>query len=372
MIVLSLLLIMPSHGITYQGDKLLVKSSGVAAIFNSDVEKGRKDAILHSMKSAVQQAGPEAVSGTVVENFSLVEDKIIANAGNYVQSYQIMEEGQRDGKYEVTIAAEVNRSAIVNDATAIYSEMKKPRIMVVIPEIRGKDVIPSSHAENVVSEFFVEKGFTMIDQETVKENIKKDEIRKIAEGDEKAAVKLGLRSGAEVVVVGSASLGDIQNVRKVLYSSKATVSMRAIRTDNASMYAISNQSKPAADGIADAAQRKALETSSRSAAQDIFWKVVKKWNEELMKGTDVEVVVSGVDFAYLRKLIDQFRDIQGVQEVMQRSFDAPTAVLNVTFKGDSMHLAENIYAKKFDGFDIKVSSVSSGKLNLQLVCHTRC
>jgi len=232
--------------------------------------------------------------------------------------------------------------------------------------VRGKEIFPTSQAENAISEFFVEKGFTLVDQATARENIKKDELRKIAEGDEKAAVKAGLRAGAEAVVIGTATMGDVESVKGILYASKSTVSIRALRTDNASLYAVSNKTESAADGVADAAQRKALETGSKSAARDIFWKIVKKWNDEKMMGAEIEVMINGIGFSDLKKVLTGIKETNGVKEVIQRSFDAPTAVLSITYQGDAVRLAEVLSETKFKGFSVEVLSVSSGKINMKI------
>jgi hypothetical protein len=369
-VIVLLLLLLPvlSIGAEKEGDIRSVRALGSADIYKGDIEGAKKEAILDAKRNAVEQVGTQVISSSVVENFILVRDKIITKADGYVHSFDILEEKQKGNIYVVRIGADVSKSALIDDATLIYNDMKKPRLMVIIPELRGKEVTPSSFAENVVNEFFVSKEFNIIDQATVRENIKKDEMRKIAEGDKLAAAKIGLRAGAEVVVVGYASLGEAKSVRNVLFSSKAAVSIKAIKTDNASLYAVSNKSEAAADGIADAAQRKAVEITSKGAAKDIFWKIVKKWNDEMMSGSDIEVVLNGVSFSSLRSVIKGFRDIDGVAEVVQRSFDSPVAVLSVTFKGDTMRLAEDIDSTKFGRFDLQIMSVSAGKMNIKFDC----
>ncbi|MBI4746315.1 MAG: flagellar assembly protein T N-terminal domain-containing protein [Deltaproteobacteria bacterium] len=343
-----------------------VKASGSAMIVGGDIEKAKKEAIFDAKRNAVEQVGSQVIAKTVVENFDLVKDKIITRVDGYVHSYDILEEKPAEKSYQVKIEARVSKSALIDDAALIYNDMEKPRLMIVVSEVRGKEIFPTSQAENAISEFFVEKGFTLVDQATARENIKKDELRKIAEGDEKAAVKAGLRAGAEAVVIGTATMGDVESVKDVLYASKSTVSIRALRTDNASLYAVSNKTESAADGVADAAQRKALDTSSKSAARDIFWKIVKKWNDEKMMGSDIEVMINGVGFSELKKVLTGLKETNGVKEVIQRSFDAPTAVLNITYQGDAVRLAEVLSETKFKGFSVEILSVSSGKINMKI------
>ena len=343
-----------------------VKASGSAMVVGGDIDKAKKEAIFDAKRNAVEQVGSQVIAKTVVENFDLVKDKIITKIDGYVHSYEILEEKPAEKSYQVKIEARVSKSALIDDAALIYNDMEKPRLMIIVPEVRGKEIFPTSQAENAISEFFVEKGFTLVDQATARENIKKDELRKIAEGDEKAAVKAGLRAGAEAVVIGTATMGDVESVKGILYASKSTVSIRALRTDNASLYAVSNKTESAADGVADAAQRKALETSSKSAARDIFWKIVKKWNDEKMMGAEIEVMINGIGFSDLKKVLTGLKETNGVKEVIQRSFDAPTAVLSITYQGDAVRLAEVLSETKFKGFSVEVLSVSSGKINMKI------
>ena len=343
-----------------------VTASGISMIIKEDLGEAKNGAVHDAKRNAVDQVGSRVIASTVVENFELVKDQIITKADGYIHRYEILEEGKTGSNFRVKIQAQVSSSSLIDDATLIYNEMDKPRLMIVIPEIRGDEVIPTSQAEIRVTEFFLEKGFGLVDQATAMKNIRKDELRKIAEGDSAAAAKVGLRAGAEAIVTGSASLGAVEPVRGVLYASESTVSLKAVRTDNASIYAVSNRSETEADATAESAQRKALDNASLEGAKDIFWKLVKKWNEETMDGTGIEVILSGVSFSSLRSVVSGFEGMKGVKEVIQRSFDAPTAILNLTFEGDAMALAEAVDTGSVEGFNLEVTSVSPGKISLKV------
>jgi hypothetical protein len=343
-----------------------VTASGSSLVVKDDVPDARKGAVLDAKRNAVDQVGSQVIAKTVVENFELVKDLIITKADGYIHRYNILEEGRKGQDYSVRISADVSSSALIDDATLIYNEMDKPRLMVVIPEVRGDEIIPTSQAETRVIQFFLEKGFSLVDQSTALQNIRKDELRKIAEGDSQAAAKVGLRAGAEAVVTGSASLGGTESVRGVLYASRSTVSLKAIRTDNATIYAVSNQSGTEAEATEESAQRKALDTASTRAARDVFWKLVKKWNEETISGTEIEMVLSGVTFSSLKFFAGVLKDMKGVSEVIQRSFDVPTAILTVKYQGDAMRLADQLDSGDLEDFDLEVTSVTKGKVTLNI------
>lgn len=343
-----------------------VLAEGSSPVVKGRVKDARKRALADAKRNAVEQVGSRIVSSTVVENFELVRDRIATQAEGYVHGFRVLNENESSGEYIVEIEARVSKSSIAEDAARIYGKMHKPRVIVVIPEIRGGKTSLTSHAEDVVSEFFAQKKFNLVDRATAAEIIKADEMTKIALGDMAAAARLGKRAGAEVIITGTAEAGAVESVRGVLYSSRATVSMRALRTDNASVYAVTSQSRTSAGAMPDAAQRKAVESAAKSAASDVFWKIVKKWNEEKDKGADIEVVMSGVNFKSFRSIIKAVNSIDGVQSVIERSFDAPAAVLTVTYKGKAMDLAGMLSEAEFDGFKLEVLSVTPGKMDIKV------
>ena len=152
----------------------------------------------------------------------------------------------------------------------------------------------------------------------------------------------------------------------MLYSSKATASVKAVRTDNAIVYAVSNVGKSKVDATADGSARKALQGAGKEAGADIFAKIVKKWNEEKDKGAQIEIALSGMSFGTLRKLVAVLKDAPGTEDVIERSFNAPAAVLSVTSKVSAMELATFMDEQEFEGFDIEVTSVTAGRIEARV------
>ncbi len=342
-----------------------VTASGTAKIIKGNKEAAKKAALDEAKRAAVEQVGTEVVAKTVVENFELVKDQIISRAKGYVHNVKILEEGRREGSYFVKIQATVNPDKVKEDATIIYREMDKPRMMVLVTEAAGEKELKSSAAENVVTESLLEKGFQMIDQAIAKENIKKDELRLAAEGNAKAAAKIGLRSGAEVIIIGTATVGEPEEYMS-LYFSESVVSLKAIKTDNANLYAAISKPAKSQAAIKTAAGPGAIRKASKEAAREIFWRIIKAWNEEKLHGINIEVVLSGVNYTSLEKVKKALRELDGVTELNERSFDSPTATLNLTFKGDSKRLAEIISAARFVGFQLEITGRTPGKLELKV------
>jgi hypothetical protein len=347
------------------GEDTQVTASGTAKIIKGDKEAAKKAALDEAKRAAVEQVGAEVVAQTVVENFELVKDQIISQAKGYVYNVKVLEEGSREGSYFVKIQATVNPDKVKEDATVIYREMDKPRMMVLVTEAVGEKELKSSAAENVISESLLEKGFQMIDQAVAKENIKKDELRLAAEGNAKAAAKIGLRSGAEVIIIGTATVGDPEEYMS-LYFSESVVSLKAIKTDNANLYAAISKPAKSQAAIKTAAGPNAVRKASKEAAREIFWRIVKAWNDEKLRGIKIEVVLSGVNYSSLQKVKKSLKKLDGVTELNERSFDSPTATLDLTFKGDSKRLAEVISNTSFTGFRLEIIGRTPGKIELKV------
>lgn len=351
-----------SFGVSRSDEPARVTAEGRAAIIKNDTEGAKKASLDDAKRNAVEQVGSEVVSETVVENFELVKDRVVSRAVGYVHDVKVLEEGPRNGNYVVKIEASISKKDIKDDATMIYNEMDKPRMMVLVSETVGGQVMTSSASENTIIEFLMEKGFSLVDQATARENIKKDEMRLAAEGDTKAAAKIGLRSGAEVIIVGTAQQsGRAESIKNVLYASKATVSVKAVKTDNSQIYASATVTDSGVDATPESAIQKAVLVTTTKAGKDIFWKILKAWNQEQLHGTQIELILKGVkNLSALKKVKKEISHISGVTEVIKRSFDRPTATLTVTFQGDTDRFAELLE-------DIaEVTSTSPGKVQASI------
>ncbi len=343
-------------------DARIVQAEGRAKILNGDEATALKDAINDAKRNAADQVGSEVISETIVEDMELIRDKIITKLNSYVHNYKVLKKGKDGGEAVVTIEASVSTKQMKDDARLLYHELGKPRVLILVSQVDGADQHLSTQAENVITEILKDKEFEIVDAATARENIKKDEARALANGDEKAAAKIGLRSGAEVMIIGTAEVSKPESVHNVLYAAKANVQIRAIRTDNARILAVTNVSENGVEAIPDAAPKKAISQAAKKGAHGIFSKVVKEWNSELMNGQVTELNLSGMTFMKLKKLKAALEQLEGVKQVNQRSFDAPSAVLDVTYLGNSDKLAEVLSMGSVGGMSFEVQSVAGGKI----------
>lgn len=97
----------------------------------------REKALDEAKRAAIEKAmGTTVETRTVVENFEVIKDQILARSSGYLKKMEILEEKKTDlGTYEVTIQAEIEYSALVNDFDRfqkILSWQKNPRVSIII------------------------------------------------------------------------------------------------------------------------------------------------------------------------------------------------------------------------------------------------
>ncbi len=343
-----------------------VVAEGQAEITNNNVESAKAAALLDAKRNAVDQVGSEVLSETVVSNYQLVRDKIISRVSGYVHSYKIIDEGKKGNSYYVKIRAKVSATSLKNDARMIYSEMKKPRVVIVVQEIRNGKTQLSSQGENALVGFFRDKYFQVLDASKIKEKIRRSKMRVLTEGMEKEAAKLGYRIGAEVVITGQAIVSNPAPVQGILFAAKSTVTLRAIDAASGSIYAVATVEGRGIDAVREGAVRKAIENGAKDAAKKIFWKIVKMWNSQVLNRRSIELTVRGVNYRRLKTLIKKLRKVKGVKEVIKRSFDNPVAVLDVTFLGDSDRLADLLDGLKIGLKKVTINEVTSSGIEILL------
>ncbi len=156
-----------------------------------------------------------------------------------------------------------------------------PRVMVILEEIvDGREVRNRTVAAQIEA-VLLEKGFRLVDQKQF-ENVTARDVA-LAEGNPARAKEIGLRYGAELLVVGYAQ-GDLDNERE-LYGTKnyeyvAEGDAKAIITDTGEMIAVSTGSTKKLAGGKRSAQTLALQTLGEQLANDLYVKVRMKILEE--------------------------------------------------------------------------------------------
>jgi hypothetical protein len=287
--------------------------TGVGTILNNDVAAERDQALDDAMRNAVEQGlGTYIKSETLVQNFQLVDDRILSWSAGYVKKYDILSEGKKTDVYEVQIRALVNLADLRADdgALAALIEKENPRVMVMIAEQNVGDTnnlhyfeADLTAAETAIIDVLRNKGFEVVDQAQAKENQERDEILSALEGNAKAAAAIAAAQQAELIITGKAVAKVATGINLGgMKSCQANIATRIISADDAKIIATAseNAAYPHIDEVTGGTL--AIQKAAKKCAETLATKVAAEAQKRFYNQTTVNLRVQGYrDYNELQK-----------------------------------------------------------------------
>lgn len=358
-----------------------VITEGIAAVIGGNTVVARDKAIDDALRKAVEQAvGTLVSSDTMTEKYKVIHDKVLAQTTGYIRKYKILSEKAEGKIYRIKIQAEVGRANLMNDLRALgllHVLAEKPKVMVIMEEkvagLFGTSAWEKiGQAESTLMEKFLAAGFNVVDSQTVKANITRDQALRMLEGDSRAVAAAGLQFGAQVVMIGKAlsknAGGKVMDTQ--LQSLQAVVQARAVRSDDARV--IASRSEQDSKAHIDEARGGvlAIKGASERLADALIKDILAKWRSETYGRTrQIAVVITGlVSYRHLtavKKFLE--REMQGVKAVHQRSYLSGSAELMLDYGGKSSNIADELANRKFTGFRLEPVNVTPHRLDVKVV-----
>ena len=373
-----------------QGDLLVQVAQGEAAVLDNDRPAARQKAIDDALRRAVEMAAGTRVSATTeTKDFQLKMDQVLTHAQGFVRRYEIVREGMDGTVVQVAVRAFIGTAELDKDLEAMGLLMARkgmPRTMVLIAEqnigmaapravwMRGESALVSADlriAETTVLDALKNGGFgQLIDPEIAAE--KTVQVGGIASEITAAqARKLKSLTGAELILFGQAIAtvrGEMPDLGPGWLSCTATITGRAVNTDNGDILSTAEATQSAAQLDDVSCGKEAIKKASRAFGQEMIKKIAARWSKDVSSGNDIHVTVRKVpsfrtatDF---RAALSQ--RVRGVRNVSQRSFAAGTQELDVTLQGSTEEFAQEVEAKKLGKFSVRVIGLTANTVDLEL------
>ncbi len=224
-----------------------------------------------------------------------------------------------------------------------------PRIMVILEEKIDNQEVDARSVASRIEEILLEKGFRLVDKSQF-ENVRARDIA-IAEGNPQRAKEIGLRYGAELLIVGK-SEGHLEaekefyGVKNFEYAAKGDA--RVIITDTGELIAVSSKTAKKSAGGATSASNLCMATLGEGLATDLYVKIRMKLKEEASGTRVLQLVLLGID----DKMVSQYeqslpRDIQMIERLKLRYLEKDAAVFEATVSGTVDEL-RNEFTKRPD------------------------
>src|SRR5512138_2737103 len=366
-------------------DVRTTEATGQAAIAG-DLLAAKDQAKDDALRNCVQQVATTVVTAaTETDQAQLLSDKVYAHSEGYVRKFQVLEDGQDGNTWTTKLRCEVSEAKLDEDLLAFgiaYRRAGMPRVFVLVAEQAihatqatgwwqgGGNSADLRVVENAFMDRMEKSGFTFVDPEVLAGKVKLEAIG--ADPNLQQAREIGVKTGAEIVVVGRAiakPLGEMQLDNGTFYSAVANVSARAVRTDTGEILATAEFTGTAGRGFEQTtAGRNALSEAGRQLARDLFAKIGAKWTREQSGARRITMTVRGVDdYARLAAFKNvMVQSVRGVKDVQERSMGDGKADLDVMVSGRASDLATELATKKFPGFAVKVRAVTQGSIEVEL------
>jgi hypothetical protein len=324
-------------------------SEGTAFIHSDRVDIARDKAIENALRSVIEKTVGVMISSTTeVENFEVKLDQILSESQGFINSYKVVGENREGNILKVMVEADVGMGKLKDRMNAIQMVMTRktmPRVVVIFGKASQADMI----AESVMSRYFMSKGFTVIDADTVKKNVTHERLQAMAT-DEKEIKRLGHRYGAEIVVLGSIEFSHksmkVDNIEMVF--NKALGSVKAVNVDTGVVIATDSDTR-SAPGMGEA-EKRIIEEMGLKMSENVMNQIMERWSSELANAVTVTVVASGLrsyhELAMFKEAVA--RQVRGIKNMYQRSYANGRVELDVNIRGNTQGLADDIVMVKIN------------------------
>jgi hypothetical protein len=359
---------------TAAAESLVVLGNGRAPI----VQGRRLDARGQALSNALHNALYKGVAKIMdVDSGDLSDDQtnaIETALGPSLQDFIIEKQlvvDQPDGSdYSVQVRVGFDRDRL--NAAMLKSGISKraskhfwERILVVVTE---NHKFEQSSAQVELVRNFTEQGYRVVDQTQLESIRKLDQADALARGDANAAVAIGRKFGAEIVVFGDA-IADPLPTTNAGVAQRANINVRMLRTDNAQVLAANQITRSGVDQTPELAARKAFAAASEAMAQYLLDQLDRQAQVETSKPRTVEAVIANISYAryvLLKKAMDQ--GIGGVTGYRARDYQdrALRAEVDIEYVGVAEQLADALAIHRFDDFKLTVTKVTPNRIDFRV------
>ena len=354
---------------------------GVGSIFDNDVAAARDRALDDALRKAVEQSiGTFIDAQTKVENYMVVEDRILSWSRGYVSNYAIMSEMKKTPEmYEVQVQATVDMTNLEKDANAVENlimSMGNPRVMIMIDEQNiGESLERYSYfevnmtaSETAMMNSFLEKNFQVVDPSIVRQNKERDAVLAAINGDARQAATIAAKQDAEVVITGKAIAKVASGVNLAgMKSCQANLTARVIDADVGTVIATGSKhaAYPHIDEVTGGTM--AIEKAATTLSGELITKILETWRSRCYDLNSINLFVTGMEnytqAADFKNAL-QFA-ARGVKNVFQRNIAGGIAEFDLKISGNAEQLARELDQRSIGNLKLAVTGVTANKVTVK-------
>jgi len=331
-----------------------VTATGVSFFEAGRESLARTKALDEAKRAAVEQVvGARVESVTTVRNRRVIKDRIMTHSSGYLKNVKIISEGKNSlGAYEVTIQAEVTKTALVRDVDRLenlLSWQKNPRISIFLET-----------GQNPHDRAIAQKAAALL---TAK--LKKNRF-KVYKYSKKRAGQMGLLIG--LVIESASRQTDYQGLQMSV--NEISLTANTYRQGDSEILATAG----AVQTIAGADRLRSLDKGVVYCVNMVWKKLRRKliqvWENEFFSGRDIDLVVNNVASDNRANGLSQIfeSDVSGVIDAHLVQFKGHRADFIIKYRGWPEQLADELRLSYFENkyFKVKIERVSGNQLMIKI------
>jgi len=359
---------------------------GSSRIYN-DVTNARNAAIAEGLLSAVELVALEMIpQENLKANFEDISAGLQDNRQNFTQGYQVLEETTTGDYYRLLIRVTVSADKIASmfqDMGISFTPEGLPRILLLVaekqtnafsfdywwqktpPELKQRGAVKS------IKQILRQQGFPMVDpRELTREKLMAD-LELTADLTREAAVSLGGRANADVVIFGKARASESPNkMGGSIKTFQGKISLDAVNVSTQELITTVEQTGKAANRNIGQGSRSALEDAGQQAAKILADRISIAWRQQARQTGALEIHVKREGDGILEELVrlrKALRSMEGVTGLKTKERSRNEALLHLQYEGHARRLADEIILTTFKGFGVDIYELTENRIRIQLI-----
>jgi len=365
-----------ARGQTVKVDKIVdtwVTVIGTAAGTNL---RAADEALAAAQRKAVEQTcGTFLKAQTKTKNYTVVYDKIFANAVGYVREHEVVRKWTVGDRSFCKIRARVSTQRFEENWATIAATIDRednPRVVVGIAETitwaNGVWVYKAEEGgtlQTALEDFLLSKGVKLMDRRTAAKVTKRDVLIATVKNDTKAIAALGAQYKADVVIMGHANAKYSQSLTIAgtrMHQYVARLNIRVVQCDSAEVIAVKTYSTISNTLQRSGGERGALAKLGKDASPKVLAAMVEAWRKRQVVSRTTQLNIKGMDFATWKKFKAEVNTLRGIQALRLREITDDVARVDVEYRYSTVILAERLTELK--SVKLEVKELTASRLGL--------
>ena len=278
-----------SNAVAQLGSELSYEVDVEVPVVKKNFVKARQKAFKLALKSALKKDLLEFLGDDEFERYRLKIKKMLQEPKKYIKFYRYIEAYDDPIKLVSQVKLEVvlSQDAVTSylNQTGMMTGLDSGKQVVILIKESSLDSDKESHSleiipisETSLTRSFIEEGIPVVRRETIRYAIPEEMVISAMKGDLYAAANIGMKAGADIVIVGNATSALVKNGQTVgRQSVRAAISIKAISSRNSSLVAAKSDFATAARNEILVGELEAFRRAGKKISEFLIPAIQKYW-----------------------------------------------------------------------------------------------